>query len=136
MTPETTKRKINYLKDRLEELQSLLIQKKARVKITNLHVRTLERLFQLCVETAGNINQHFLSSMDIQSETMGETFLKLGDLKVLPQTLAKRLFKTVGLRNKLVHDYEKIDEKLLWSYLAKFISDYSTYIKYFEKKNK
>lgn len=75
MTAETTKRKLTYLKERIKELEDLLEEKKSGTKITNLHVRTMERLFQLCVETAGNLNQHFLSLKDIHARYSSPGFI-------------------------------------------------------------
>lgn len=132
MTPETISRKLGFITDRIKELEDLKTFKK---NPSNFHTRALERLFQLVVETAIDMSEHYLSLQGEYTVTSAESLKKLAEKGILEEELSKKLLQTVSLRNKLVHDYEKIENTLLWSYLDNFIKDYKQFVKACGKLN-
>jgi uncharacterized protein YutE (UPF0331/DUF86 family) len=49
-------------------------------------------------------------------------------LSVLPQDLATRLANTTGLRNRLVHQYEKLCHEVVYYSLKPLVKNYRQYI--------
>jgi len=54
----------------------------------------------------------------------------LAENNILPESFAKKIAPVVGLRNRLVHRYEKIDLDLLLSLVRKNKEDFIEYVKY------
>jgi len=128
MSPEVIERKIQYIQKNLYDLKEL----KKTEKFSNMHYLAMERLFQLIVESASDLNLHFIKT-NYGNKKVGsssESFEVMKETGVIPEELAKKLIKTVGLRNILVHGYERVNRKLLLSFIDDFISDYEAYIKH------
>lgn len=91
-------------------------------------IRTAERDFQLIVDAAVDINTHLiLEKGQKPPDTNFESFLMISDYRALPESVLETLAKSAGLRNKLVHEYEKIDPYILYKSLKKF---YPLYVRY------
>jgi uncharacterized protein YutE (UPF0331/DUF86 family) len=57
-----------------------------------------------------------------------DNFLGLGSLGVLPLRLSQNLAPSAGLRNRLVHEYDSIDDKIVYSSAKQAVSLYTDYI--------
>ena len=57
----------------------------------------------------------------------------LGENKVVPVDLAKKMAPLAGLRNILVHDYLEIDLKRIYEFLRNDLSDFSEFGKYISR---
>jgi len=100
-----------------------------------------ERLFQLIVDEILDVNQHFIKELNLEAaEDFESTFEILAENKILPQDFAIRVAPAVGLRNHLVHRYEKLDPRRFITDFQKDYPDFKRYIKiinqYLEKKTK
>ena len=86
----------------------------------------IERLFELLVTTSADILMHKMASED-QSlpTTLRTTFLRAGELKWIPTDLAQKLADAAGMRNILVHGYEKVDMKIIYDSLKPALKDYT-----------
>ena len=95
------------------------------------NVYVLERMFQLAVEVVIDINNYLIKELDIEpAENMEGTFETLAKNNVLPADFAVKMGPTIGLRNKLVHVYEKIDRASFVGDFRKDIGDFDEYISY------
>ena len=84
----------------------------------------LTRAVQLCVD----LGAHVLTSLDVRSpQTMGQTFDVLAAARVIPETLAARLKKSVGFRNIAVHNYEAIDWVIVHSIARNHLVDFTDF---------
>lgn len=128
MSPETILRKTEFMQEQLEELKNIYKEYKKSKKISNVYIRAIERLVQLVTECAIDINNHYLSLKDSPKTTAGDSFRRLNELGLLDNKLTESMVKTVSLRNKLVHNYDKIEPTLLLGYIDQFISDYTSYV--------
>ncbi len=91
-------------------------------------LRTAERDFQLIVDAAVDINTYIILELGEKvPETNFQSFAMLEALKILPSRLVKNLSSSAGLRNRLVHEYEKIDSFILYKSLKKFNPLYYCY---------
>lgn len=59
-------------------------------------------------------------------------FTKLGDLGVLPAELARALAPSAGLRNRLVHEYDAIDDGKVLAAVGTTLDLYPRYIRAIE----
>lgn len=112
--------------------------KEIKADFTKLH--TTERLLQLIVDEMIDINQHFIRELNLEiPEDFQSTFYTLGENKILPSEFAQKIAPVVGMRNRLVHRYEKLDKDIFIREFRRNISDFEMYQKiintYLEKNN-
>ncbi len=87
-----------------------------------------ERLIQLIIDLALDINNIILSSMKKPpANDYYNSFIDLIELNILDRELAYDIAPSTGLRNRLVHEYERIDDKIVYESLDKVIAFYSKY---------
>jgi uncharacterized protein YutE (UPF0331/DUF86 family) len=112
---ELIQNKINRIENYIRELEPILQLGTNEILGNYTSLRTLERDFQLVVDTVIDINTHIISTENLRApEDATETFFILGEAEILPMDFVKKFSPVAGLRNIIVHDYEKIDvEKLI-----------------------
>ncbi len=126
---ELLRRKINKIENYIKEIEPLLVLNSNEIVSDILKLRTVERNFQLIVDTMLDINTHIISSENLKTpETLQETFLILGDGGVLPVDFVKKIAPVVGLRNIVVHEYEKVDNEKMMQDLKDGISQFGEYL--------
>lgn len=92
-------------------------------------LRFLERNFQLIVDTVLDINSHIIAEENLGiPDSYENTLIILGEKNVLPYDFAAKISKAVGLRNLVVHKYEKVDNKNMIDDLKSGISQFEEYI--------
>lgn len=95
--------------------------------------KATERLLQEMIEAAIDINTHIIvSASGTTPEDYFQSFIKLGELGVIPVKLAKELAPSAGLRNRLVHEYDNIDNSIVLAAVAMADDLYPKYIKVVE----
>ena len=89
-----------------------------------------ERRLQTCIEAALGVNAHLLVSLGHPAPADGyQSFLDLADRTgIIPRDLATKLAPSAGLRNRLVHQYDKLDDDLLLQGLRDAVARYPDYI--------
>ncbi|MBI2901549.1 MAG: DUF86 domain-containing protein [Planctomycetes bacterium] len=94
-----------------------------------------ERYVQLIVDSAVDINNHaILESGSPPPEKYFDTFVAMGRLHILPEPLARRLARTTGLRNRIVHEYEAVDLRIFHRSLPSFIRDFAEFARRLRKR--
>lgn len=89
----------------------------------------VERLLQLMTQAAIDINEHILSKINPENSTANfEAFLEIGKYDVINLDLAKRLAPSAGLRNRLVHEYDDIDQSLVFGAIKFALLQYPLYV--------
>lgn len=126
--------KLNDVKTYLKEVEPILTLPSHGIVKDYLKLRTLERDFQLIVDTMIEINTHIISRLQL---TVGDdyqsTFEILGENKVIPMEFALRIAPVVGLRNKVVHKYGRVDKKQMIEELKAGSKDFRAFIKIVQK---
>lgn len=127
------------VKNRIERIEEDLLHLKNFIgfsfddiaKSYNTH-KTVERIIEIIVSHAIDINQHIIAEQGKGSLPFDfkESFLLLTDLGVYPKEFAERISNSAGLRNILVHDYTKLDEKKFYSSIKDCYKDYTQYCRY------
>lgn len=125
---ELIKRKINRVENYVKELEPILALNANEIPKDAFKLRTLERNFQLIVDTVLDINTHIIAAENLQApDDMTETFFILGKAGILPTDFVDKIYPVVGLRNKVVHDYEIIDIKKIVKDVKEGISQFGEY---------
>jgi uncharacterized protein YutE (UPF0331/DUF86 family) len=92
-----------------------------------------ERLIQLIVECATDINNHVVVEMGNRPpEDYSISFIKASEVGLISRELAERLKGSGGMRNILVHEYMEIDDEKVYKVIPFAIKDYKEYIKQVE----
>ena len=93
----------------------------------------VERVLQEAIEAALDINAHLIAELgqDVPADYFGG-FVKLGQLGVLSEELAAALAPSAGLRNRLVHEYDALDDAKVLAAVATILDLYPRYIQAIE----
>ncbi len=92
--------------------------------------KATERLLQELIEAAVDINLHLISQTGHSvPDDYYQSFVKLGDLKIISPELAQKLAPSAGLRNRLVHEYDAIEDGLILQSVAMAEELYAQYVK-------
>jgi uncharacterized protein YutE (UPF0331/DUF86 family) len=113
------------------ELEPILKFSRTEILDDPLKVHTVERLFQLIVDTALDINTHVIieSSFGVPDDYQN-TFVVLGEQGILPMSFVNRIAPSVGLRNMIIHRYGRVDLKRMVDDIQHGIGDYREYAGY------
>lgn len=99
--------------------------------ISDFYMKTsTERLIQLIVECATDINSHVvLESGKRPPEDYTSSFLRAAESGLITYELANKLKGSGGMRNIIVHEYMDIDDKKIHKIIPTAILDYKKYIR-------
>ena len=76
--------------------------------------KATERLLQELIEAAIDINTHIIvDSGYAPPDDYYQSFIRAGELGILSPGLAEKLAPSAGLRNRLVHEYDRIDHSII-----------------------
>ncbi len=120
--------KLRDLQQHLSEIETLAVLDLKTYQSDFVKRHATEKLIELIVEIASDINRQFIEFSGREpASTYFSTFEEMGEIGVLPKGLGAKLASTTGLRNRLVHRYEKIDHKAVHQALKPFVRDYQQY---------
>jgi uncharacterized protein YutE (UPF0331/DUF86 family) len=92
--------------------------------------RYLERIIGRMID----INYHILSKVEKHSPLdMYNSFVDMGKKGYLSDKLADKLADSAGLRNRLTHEYDEIDEKKIYKAMKSCLEDVPKYLLRVEK---
>lgn len=133
--------KLEQIKLYYQELEEILKHSLTDIKVDFIKYHAIKRLLQLIVDEMLDINNHIISRLNLSSpDDFQSTFKILSENNIIPRDFAEQIAPVVGLRNHLVHRYEKIDRSLVLEQIQKEKSDFREYIelidKYLKEKEK
>ena len=121
-------RKLAKLEQYLRELAAVRPPTFQEYEQSLLHRRAVERLIQLLVDVANDINAYVLVALgQPPPDDYHEGFVRMGEIGVLPADLAERLAPSAGARNILVHEYERIDDRIVFDSVDEALRDFQAY---------
>lgn len=127
--PEIFSKKISLLKDYLKELENFLTKCRGDGKSDAAVYFSIERLFQLMVDEAVDLNALILEKEKKPfPETNQATFETLADIGAISKELYPKIAGSVGLRNRLVHRYETVQREVLVKEVEKYLAVYKEYL--------
>ncbi len=88
-----------------------------------------ERRLERAIGRMIDVNYHLLTASGQPPPSDYHTsFLKLADLGVLEAEFARRIARAAGLRNRLVHDYDDLDQRLVFDALHDALRNVPRYV--------
>lgn len=92
--------------------------------------KATERLLQELIEAAIDINIHIIvETGHTVPDDYYESFIKVGELKIISLDLAQKLAPSAGLRNRLVHEYDRLEHSMVLKAVNMAEELYSRYVK-------
>lgn len=126
---EVVERKLAALAGYLDELRPKVRRGLAAYRRSATVRRAVERLLQLCVEGAADACAGLLAEAGRgPAPSLRAQFVEAAALGALPAELASRLAAAAGLRNRLVPDYERLDDALVWAAARSALQDLPAFI--------
>ena len=89
-----------------------------------------ERYLEKVIMRAIDINQHIIAELGTGTEQIKgyeDTFYALATLKVYEKDFATQIAPSAGLRNRLVHEYNNTQEKIIYDSVADALQQYARY---------
>lgn len=128
--PELVTRKLAFIAGDLNELRAIA------AKIPDQYLASLrdqlaaERLLERMIGRMIDINYHLIVETGHPPPTdYYESFIRLGTLEVLPPDFATRIAACAGLRNRLVHEYNEVDQARVYEALQAAVKDIPDYLR-------
>lgn len=91
----------------------------------------VERVMERIINRAIDINQHLISEFQgaegIIPKGYKDTFTALSDLGVYSLEFGDSIARSIGTRNLLVHEYDKVDKHQIYTSIKDCLSDYHEY---------
>lgn len=119
--------KFAYMKQYLEDLVRLGAISLEDYLNSDKHY-AVERLLQLIADVQTDINRHLIKGLGgVQPKENAETPMVVSSLGVMEIGLAQKMSASIGLRNVIVHLYDKINPEIVHGAIARTIADYAQY---------
>jgi len=139
LRPELVRRKLHLISEDLAHLLPFRDASLTELQADELRMAAVERMLERIVMRAIDVNEHLVSELASGREdritrlTYRDTFLRLADLRVYPDTFGKQIARSAGLRNILVHDYNDADRRIVHASIGSCLEDYRRYVEYVER---
>ncbi len=127
-------RKLNKLRQYLDELESFKNISLEEYMDDFRIQRTVERLIQLIVDVAVDINTHAV--VDAGKPAPGDSFdsfIQAAKIGLFPLDFAREIAPSTGERNIIVHEYEEIDDGIVYDSIGYTLVMYEKYYRYIFK---
>lgn len=126
--------KIDALKRHVERLKGIARLKEhiylGSIDAQDIAIHNLQMAIQKCVD----IGNHFFSEWDIGApSSYSEVFDEMRRRKIIGRPMVERLIRMAGLRNRIVHEYERINQKKIFSFIKNDLRDFDAFMKQIAK---
>lgn len=124
-------RKITLIQTDLEYLEPLAKQSFEDISSDFVKQAAVERIMERIINRAIDINQHIIAEHGTERMQppldYRETFIRLAELGIYSVEFARHIGKSIGTRNILAHEYDKIDCELVYRSMDDCLKDYAKY---------
>lgn len=125
------RRKIDLIQNELTYLIPLKDYTFEELSKDFMNQAAVERILERVINRAIDINQHLIAELsDLKTEPpldYKETFLRLTDFEIYNKDFAENISRSVGTRNKLAHEYDKINKEKIYTSVHDCLEDYTKY---------
>jgi uncharacterized protein YutE (UPF0331/DUF86 family) len=132
MTPvdvALVRRKLSTIVRNLGDLESIAGLELEEYRSDRFRLKGTERLLQETVESAVDVNLHLLraTGKGVPGDYY-ESFIQAGRQGLIPGELAESLAPSAGLRNRLVHEYDAIDDEIVLEAIDECLLTFPKYV--------
>lgn len=128
------RRKISLIQDDLSHLVDLSRYSLNEIVGDYIKMSALERILERIISRAIDINNHIIAELaDMNTSPprdYRETFIRMAELNVYPTEFANQISKSIGTRNVLIHEYDKVDAARIYDSVSDCLRDYLKYCEY------
>jgi uncharacterized protein YutE (UPF0331/DUF86 family) len=129
----SVRRRLDLILDYLSEIRPLTLMNLDEFLSDRYLPRAAERLLEITVQAAIDINNHLLKQISgISEQSKSDSFINLGKLGAITPELAQLLSDSGKFRNRLAHRYDEIDYEIVFGVLGKVLEDYPLYVEQVE----
>lgn len=129
LDPGLVKRKIVLIERDLRELRKIGVVPLAKYLKDSQFEVLAERYLERIIGRMIDINYHLLSAeKGIMPVDYYHSFLEMGRAGYLPVGLAGSLAHSAGLRNRLAHEYDEIDERQIYKAVGRALKEVPKYL--------
>lgn len=123
------RRKLALMVRNLDDLGSVESLDLSEYERDRFRRKAVERMLQETVEAAVDVNLHVLRSRGAPvPPDYYESFVQMGREGVLPRELGETLAPAAGLRDRLVHEYDAIDDEIVLRAVADARDGFRRYV--------
>lgn len=123
------RRKLTRITTNLRDLEPLAVLDLASYRADRLRRKAVERLLHETIEAAVDACLHLVRAAGGPvPEDYFSTFVEAGRQGIIPEALAARLAPSTGLRNRLVHEYEAVDDAIVLRALPRALEDFRVFV--------
>lgn len=122
-------RKINLISEDLKALKVLAELSLEKYKEESINEVLAERYLERTIGRMIDINYHLITELDNPPpKDYFESFVMLSKLRILRPDFASQIARSAGLRNRIVHEYDEIDEEKIYEGIMMAIKDIPEYL--------
>lgn len=111
---EILRRKLAVITENLQALLPIKDLSRDEYATDIYRRKATERLLQELIEAAIDVNIHLIiQSGNPAPDDYYDSFIKIGEMKIIPVSLAEKLAPSAGLRNRLVHQYDRLNHAIV-----------------------
>ncbi len=121
--------KIERLQTYMDRLLPYVSLETEEILKNEKEILSIERLFQLMVDEAIDINSHIAYSIGevSVSDSYRSTFHNLVSVGIIDYSFAEKISYSASIRNQIVHEYEKMQQKDVIEKIKYFFDLYKEY---------
>ena len=128
MNRDTIQRKISLIQDELVHLESIAHLSFDEIAADFAKQAMVERVLERVINRAIDINRMLIAERakpeSAAPKGYRDSFLALAELGVYPSEFAEDISRSVGTRNKLVHEYDSVDQNQIYSSIKDCLSPF------------
>lgn len=117
-------RKLLLIAADLEPLAAIATRGVAAYELSVVDQAMVERRLERAIGRMIDVNYHVLTaSGQPPPPDYHSSFVRMAELGVLDAEFARQIARSAGLRNRLVHDYDDLDHRLVFAALSTALND-------------
>lgn len=131
---ELVQSKLNKLLDYINELKYFETLTLAEFLSDRHRQYTIERIIELVVQTAIDINKYILKkkSVNLNNLTSHQSFLEMSKFEIITDKLAEEIKESIDTRNVLAHRYFEISPEEVFVEIEDILEKYPLYVRQIE----
>lgn len=127
---ELVNRKLLLITKDLEELRELFPDSEEAYLKSRRDQAAVERYLERMIGRAIDVNFHILTGKgEPPPPDYHSSFTRLTDVGALERDFASRIAAAAGLRNRLVHDYDRLDPAAVYRAVQNALDDLPSYVR-------